>query len=270
MVGGESIGDDASRESVVMGDTPNLASRLQELAEPNTILVSATTRKLTGNLYQYRSAGDHALKGFDHAVEAFQVIAEQQFGSRFNNTHSNSLLPMVGREHELALVMERYSQSCEGDGQVVVITAEAGVGKSRIARAAVDRLPRRNQQVISLQCTPYYEQSALYPVEQYLIHRAGISTADDSDASYAKLRATLEESGEHDETNIGIIAQMMGLGQQQHPEVYAMPAQNRRAQLLEVLSGYFLRLSETQPVFILIEDIHWICLLYTSPSPRDS
>ncbi len=258
VVGGESIGDHDAKESVVMGDTPNLAARLQELAKPDTIMVSARTKKLAGNLYKYRSAGNHTLKGFDKPVQAFQVIGEQQFDSRFNNAHVSRLLPMVGREHELALVLERYAQSCNGDGQVVVITAEAGLGKSRIARAAVDNLPHDNQHVISLQCIPYYEQSALYPIEQYLTHYAAITATDDADTCYRKLRQMLERSGESDITNIGIVAQMMALGEQQHPDVYAMPAQNRRSRLLEVLSQFFLRLSETQPVFILIEDIHWI------------
>ncbi len=258
VIGGESVGAESPQESVVMGDTPNLAARLQSSAEPDTILISAKTMKLAGSTYHYRDAGTRRFKGFDRPVPVYEVLGEQILDSRFNSAHAKPLLPMLGREHELALVLERYSQSCDGDGQVVVITAEAGMGKSRIARAAIDALPAGSQHVIYLQCTPYYEQSALYPFVQYFLHLAGIQNTDTADTSFQKLRDALRNAGESDAVSIGVIAQMMGLGQETHEDVYAMPAQQRRTRLLDTLRGFLIRLADQHPLLVLIEDIHWI------------
>ena len=258
VVGGESIGADAQRGRVVMGDTPNLAARIEAEAEPDTIFVSEQTMKLAGTVFEYRDAGTRHLKGFDQPIPIFQVIDETRLDSRFNSVHPNALLPMVGREHELALVLERYSQSSAGDGQVVVITAEAGLGKSRIARAVIDSLPQADRSVISLQCTPYYEQSALYPVIHYLMQHSGIQSTDTPETSYRKLSEALRNAGETDPTNIGVIAQMMAIGQDEHADVYAMPAQQRRTRALDTLVALLLRIAQKNPLLVLIEDIHWI------------
>ncbi len=258
VVGGESIGTDSSQESVVMGDTPSLAARLQATAEPNTIFISSKTMKLAGGMFKYKDVGFKKLKGFEKPVQMYKVIGEKILDSRFNSEHMTNLLPMIGRNHELALVLERYAQSCRGDGQVVVITGEAGLGKSRIARAAMDSLPDANHHIVYLQCSSYYVQSALYPIVQYLTHRSGILVTDTPEKSYQRLRKTLIDGGECDEENIGLISQMMGLGQKQHPDAYAMSAQQRRVSLLDTLVKNLLRLSERSPLLVLIEDTHWI------------
>lgn len=258
VVGGESFGNDSLQDSVVMGDTPNLAARLQAEAEPNTVFISAKTKSLAGGMFKYTDIGYRQLKGFDAPIQMYQVVAENHLDSRFNTEHVTPLLPMIGREHELALVLERYTQSCRGDGQVVVITAEAGLGKSRIARAAMDNLPGEDQHIIYFQCSPYYVQTALYPIVQYLTHRSGIVVTDAPEISYQKLRETLINDGESVESNIGLIAQMMGLGQKHHADVYGMPAQQRRVRLLDMLLRILLRLSGENPLLILIEDTHWM------------
>jgi len=258
VVGGEMVGAEASGDRVVMGDTPNLAARIQAIAEPDTILVAAQTMKLAGTMFEYVDVGTQQLKGFERAVPVYQVVGERRLDSRFNIAHPNTLLPMVGREHELALILERYSQCCAGDGQVVVITAEAGLGKSRIARAVIDSLPQPDQPVINFQCTPYYEQSALYPIVQYFMQLSGIQNTDTAETSYQKLCDALRRAGETDSVNIGVIAQIMALGQDDHPDVYNMPAQQRRARLLDTLVAFLLRIADKNPLVILIEDIHWI------------
>ncbi len=258
VVGGESVSADAQRGRVVMGDTPNLAARIEAAAEPDTILISEQTKKLAGSVFQYREAGTRELKGFDQAIPVFQVLGESRVDSRFNSEHPTMLMPMVGREHELALILERYSQSCAGDGQVVVITAEAGLGKSRIARAVIDNLPQTDHSIISLQCTPYYEQSALYPIIQYLMQISGIQSTDTPEKSYEKLSAALHNVGEKDPINVGVIAQAMALGQDEHADIYTMPAQERRTRLLDTIVTFLLRIAEKNPLLVLIEDIHWI------------
>lgn len=258
VVGGESIGEDTSRESVVMGDTPNLAARLQEQAEPNTVLVSEVTKRLAGSMFTYHDEGTHSFKGFIKPIRIFKVAGQQHVDSRFNSAHENALLPLIGREHELALVLARHTQACNGEGQVVVISAEAGLGKSRIARAAVDAITSQQQRVISLQCSPYYDQSALYPIEQYLIQASGIQSSDIADDSYRKLKEELTHCCEFEEEYLGVITQMFGLGQQQHPDIHSMPAQQRHAKLMDALNTYLLNLSEQLPLVVLIEDTHWI------------
>ena len=138
MVVGDLVGEGAAREEAVVGETPNLAARLQEAATPGAVVIADGTRRLLGELFELRELGPTRLKGFAHAVSGFEVLGERVTGSRFEARRSGRPLPMVGRDQELALVLERWRQAVAGEGQAVLLVGEAGIGKSRLVQATLD------------------------------------------------------------------------------------------------------------------------------------
>ena len=138
MVVGDLVGEGAAREEAVVGETPNLAARLQEAATPGAVVIADGTRRLLGEMFELRELGPTRLKGFAHPVSGFQVLGERPAGSRFEARRSGRPLPMVGRDQELALVLERWRQAQAGEGQAVLLVGEAGIGKSRLVQAMLD------------------------------------------------------------------------------------------------------------------------------------
>ena len=164
VVVGELIGEGSAEEQTVAGETPNLAARLQTLAEPGGVVVAPSTRRLVGELFEFVDLGPHDLKGFAKPVTAFTVEGERTVASRFEARSSSAVLPMVGRDQELALLLDRWALAKAGEGQGVLLVGEAGIGKSRIARALMDALATESHTRIRYQCSPYHQGSALWPV----------------------------------------------------------------------------------------------------------
>src|ERR1700730_13185513 len=161
---GDLLGVGASQEQAVVGETPNLAARLQATAEPGAVVIASTTRKLTGGLFEYRNLGTVSLKGFAENVPAWQVIGPSAAESRFEVFHSTALTPLVGRDEEVELLMRRWQQAKNGDGSVVLIAGEPGIGKSRIAQADQDRLGTEPYTRLRYFCSPHHQDSPLYPI----------------------------------------------------------------------------------------------------------
>jgi hypothetical protein len=173
VVVGDLVGQGAAQEEAVVGETPNLAARLQALAPPGQVVIAEATRRLVGLGFELRNLGEHDMKGIAGPAGAFRVLGERAALSRFEARAGPALLPMVGRDQELALLLERWAQAEAGEGQGVLLVAEAGIGKSRISRALLDALADRPHTRIRYQCSPYRTDSALWPVIQQLTHAAG-------------------------------------------------------------------------------------------------
>jgi class 3 adenylate cyclase/predicted ATPase len=256
VVVGDLVGEGAAQEQAVVGETPNLAARLQALAEPGQVVIGAATRRLVGAGFDLVHLGPQALKGIADPIDAFTVLGERAVESRFE-AHSGELLPMVGRDQELALLLERWARAKAGEGQAVLLVGEAGIGKSRIARAMLDALSLEPHTRIRYQCSPYHRDSALWPVIQQLTHAAGLAGDKPTEARLDKLEGLLAQAGDPAKP-APLIADLLGLdGTTRYGNLNLMP-QAQRTRTLAALVDQLLGLAEKEPVLVVLEDAHWI------------
>ena len=180
VVVGDVIGEGASQESAALGETPNVASRLQGLAQPDTVVIAPETRRLALDYFEYRDLGEQVLKGLTAPVRAWQVLGERATEGRFEVRQMSGTTPLVGRTEELALILRRWEQVKEGKGQVVLLFGEPGIGKSRLAQALRERVSGEPHTLVRYQCSPYHTNSALHPIVEQVRRAAGFDETDDA------------------------------------------------------------------------------------------
>ena len=255
VVVGDLLGAGAAKEHAVVGETPNLAKRLQELAAPGEIMISAQTRALIGSVFEMRDLGPQTLKGMSAPIVAYSVLSERAVETRFEAHRGAHLTAMVGRDGELALLAERWQRATKGEGQVVLVTGEAGIGKSRIIRALEDALASEPHVRISNQCSPYHSDSALHPMIQQLLRAASIGHAEGVELQLDRLEALLEGA---DRAEVALIAALLGIeGAGRYGDLGLTPEQ-QRARTFDALLNQVVRVSRREPVFWVLEDAHWI------------
>ena len=194
MVVGDLIGSGASQEQAIVGETPNLAARLQGIADPNMVVIAEGTRKLLGNLFELDDLGPKDLKGMTGPVRAFAALRASSVGSRFEAMHTTGLTALVGREEELELLLRRWSKAKSGEGQVVLLSGEAGIGKSRLTAALLERLASEPYTRLRYFCSPQHTDSALYPIISQMERAAGLAHDDTAQAKLDKLDAVLAQT----------------------------------------------------------------------------
>ena len=258
VVVGETIGEASSREQVVMGETPNLAARLQGLAEPDQIVIAESTHRLCGDVFDYNDLGEQSLKGFDDSISAYALVGERSMESRFAARSGQHLLPIVGREQEIGLLAERWRLAKAGEGQLVVLTGEAGIGKSRVTRAMIDAVAEDKHFRINYQCSPYHSDSAFYPAIQQLILTSDITSADNLDTRFDKLDTLLRQAGDINAEQSALMATLIGLDGEGRYGALDLTPQQKRACTLQALVGQLVGLAKQKPVLLILEDTHWI------------
>jgi class 3 adenylate cyclase/tetratricopeptide (TPR) repeat protein len=256
VVVGEIIGAGMAQERTIVGETPNLAARLQALAEPDCIIISESTQKLIGVLFELTHAGEHELKGFARPVPAWRVCGEAAVESRFAAIRTGGL-PLIGRAHEMGLMRERWQLARQGEGQIVTVIGDAGIGKSRVIEALQEELAGEAHARINLQCSPYHSDSALYPVIQYLNRVAGLAPADPADARAEKVRALLAARRIGDPAAPPLLAELLSVPLAETAVTAQSPAQ-RKASTLALIVEIMARSGDCDPVVIVLEDAHWI------------
>jgi predicted ATPase/class 3 adenylate cyclase len=258
VVVGELIGEGVAQEQTVVGETPNLAARLQALATPGSVVISQSTRRLVGGLFELADLGPLRLKGFAEPLVAWRVEGESRAEGRFEALHGGRLTPLVGREHELGILLERWAWAKEGDGQVVLLSGEPGIGKSRVVRALRERLGDELYTPLSHYCSPHHTSSPMYPVIGLLERAAGLDRGAPSDVQLAKLEAVLTRSSERPDEVVPLMAALLGVPTgERYPALTLTPeAQKRRT--LQALINQLAGLAAQQPVLALYEDVHWI------------
>jgi class 3 adenylate cyclase len=258
VVVGDLIGEGASREQSVVGDTPNLASRLEGAAEPGTVVIAEATRHLVGDIFVLRGLPAQAFKGFAKPTPAFIVLGERPLESRFAARRTGGLAPIVARDTELALLIERWGLAKSGEGQMVLLTGEAGIGKSRIAEALIESLGGEQHVLLRYQCSPYHVDSSLYPVIQQITHAARFADGESLERRLDRLEALLSVASDDIHEAAQLTASLMGLdGSSRYGEL-ALSPQQRRKRTLAVLVEQLTALAARNPLLWVIEDAHWI------------
>jgi class 3 adenylate cyclase/predicted ATPase len=256
VVVGDLIGSGESQEHGIVGETPNLAARLQGVAEPNTIVIAESSRKLVGNLFELEDLGPKDLKGIAEPVRAWAALRPSSVESRFEALHGSGLTALVGREEELELLLRRWSRAKTGEGQVVLLSGEAGIGKSRLTAALLERIATEPQTRLRYFCSPQHTDSALYPIMSQMERAAGFSHDDSPQGKLDKLDLLLEKSSTtaHD---IALLAEMLSLPNDGRYPVLDLTPQERRQRTLEALVVQVVTLSRQNPVLMIFEDAHW-------------
>lgn len=258
VVVGDLVGEGAAQEEAVVGETPNLAARLQQVAEPGTVVIGDATQRLLGDLFVVERLPSPMLRGFDDSVHAYRVLGEGGAESRFEAMHGATPSPLIGREPELALLLERWQLATAGEGQVVLLGGEPGIGKSRLVLALRERLRTENRTRISYACSPHHTNSVLWPVTRQLERAARFSRDDRPAERVAKLRSLLAEAAEATEEMVTLLAELLGMpGNGELPFLNLTP-QVRKARTLTVLMTQLEGLAERRPVLLILEDSHWL------------
>ncbi len=253
---GDVIGEGPAREHSIVGETPNLAARLQAIAEPDAIVVGPGTYQLLGRQFEVQSLGPQRLKGFAEPVPAWRVLREAPTESRFLATRRADDA-FVGRADELKRMLDAWEQTSAGRGRAVVITGDAGMGKSRLVDTFFQRIGPAHRNHVTCQCSPYHTNSALHPVIRHLERAAGFASADDANARLAKLEAMLGAASDGAACpSTTLIADLLSLPVDRYPRLDLSPAQ-RKSATLDALVDVLKRLAESAPVILLLEDAHW-------------
>ncbi|MGB6549559.1 MAG: adenylate/guanylate cyclase domain-containing protein, partial [Xanthobacteraceae bacterium] len=258
VVVGDIVGSGAAREESIVGETPNLAARLQTLAEPNAVLISEATCRLLGGSFDYQNLGEHELKGFAKPIPVWRVLKEAPVASRFAAARAAGLSPFVGRTQEMGLLVDRWHLAQQGEGQAIVLTAEAGMGKSRLVEALFERLGAEPHRRVVLQCSPYHSNTAFYPAMRQIEHAAGFTLDDSVAQKLDKLDAFLAKTGGAAISTAPLLADLLSLPSDgRYAAVDLMPAQ-RKSATISALVDHLIGLSAGEPVLIVLEDAHWI------------
>ena len=257
VVVGDLIGSGASQEKAIVGETPNLAARLQGLAEPSSVVIAESTRRLVGNLFELNDLGANDLKGIAGPVRAWAALRPALIESRFDAFHASGLTDLVGREEELELLLRRWSKAKTGEGQVALLSGEPGIGKSRLTAALMERLTTEPHTRLRYFCSPQRTDSALYPIISQMERAARFAHDDVAGARLDKLDAMLAQNSTPPQ-DAALFADMLSLANDGRYPVIELTPPQRRQRTLEALTAQVEMLTRASPVLMIFEDVHWI------------
>jgi len=258
VVVGETGAGDASVPKLAVGDTPNLAARLQGLAGQDEIVLSDSTRRLIGAAFDLSDLGVHALKGLAAPVQAWRVNRIAKTEGRFEAVRGGHFTPFVGRESELALLRDRWEQARDREGQIVLLSGEPGIGKSRVTQVLRERVSDDVHSQLRYQCSPYHTNSALYPVIDQLQRSAGIDAVDQPHAKLDKMEALLRRATDDISAVAPLYAGLLSIDAGERYRPSTLTPQGRKDATLKALVGHVSALAAKQPVLMIFEDVHWI------------
>jgi class 3 adenylate cyclase/predicted ATPase len=256
VVVGDLIGSGDAQERGIVGETPNLAARLQGIAEPNMVVIAEGTRRLLGNLFELQDLGARDLKGIAGSARAWAALRASSAEGRFEALHAAGLTALVGREEETEILLRRWSRANDAEGQVVLLSGEAGIGKSRLTAALLERLANEPHTRLRYFCSPQHTDSALYPIIGQMERAAGLAHDDTLQVKLDKLDALLAQTSTSIE-DCALLAEMLSLSNDVRYPAPALDPQQRRQRTLEALITQIESLTRQKPVLMIFEDAHW-------------
>jgi predicted ATPase len=251
------MGGGEKREQLALGDTPNIAARVQGIAEPDTVVISAATQRLVAGLFECQDLGPQTLRGISTPLSVYRVVRESVPQSRFEVAVGRGLTPLVGREEELGLLRRRWEQAKEGAGQVVLLSGEAGIGKSRLVQTLKEQVTAEGATRIEFRCSPYHQNSAFYPIIEHLQRLLQFAPHDSPQTKLAKLQQTLAMYRFPQADTLPLLAALLSLP---HPEGAApltLSPQKQKQRTQEALVAWIVEEAEKAPVYCAWEDLHW-------------
>jgi class 3 adenylate cyclase/tetratricopeptide (TPR) repeat protein len=257
VVVGEPIETDEGSQQTAIGETPNLAARLQGLAGPNGIVIDAATRQQIGGFFKFRDLGTIALKGLPNPMPAWEVLEETAVESRFEALHAGMMTPLVGRQEELELLQRRWVRATSGEGQVVLLSGEPGIGKSRLVESLLERIMGERHTRVRCFCSPHHQDSALHPSIAQLGRAAAFRRDDTVEQRLDKLELLLAQATDKLEESAPLIAELLSIPSgERYPPLQLTP-QIRKEKTLRALLAQLEGLATHEPVLLLFEDVHW-------------
>jgi class 3 adenylate cyclase/predicted ATPase len=254
---GDLIGEGSAGEQSVVGETPHLAAWLKELAEPDTVVIAAGTHCLLGDLFEYRDLGGVAVKGIATPVPTWRVLRPSELASRFEALRGSVLSPLIGRDEEVDLLVRRWARAKAGDGQIVLVSGDPGLGKSRVAAALEEQLHAEPHFRLRYFCSPYHQDSALYPVIDQVGRASGFGRDDPPVVRLEKLEALLALAAPPDE-DFALLADLLSLPASEGHKLPDLSPQRKKERTLAAVIRQLEGLACRQPVFMVFEDAHWI------------
>ena len=243
-------------EETVVGDIPNLAARLQSLADPGCVLVGPTTHQLISNFFEFSFLGEHAIKGFRDPISIWKVLGESTIESRFAAAHAATAGPIVGRERELTFLYDCWQRATRGDGHVALVVGEAGMGKSRLLEAIAERVGQEPHRLLRCQCSPYHRNSVLFPFKKLLHHRLALGHDLSSQENLDRIERMLSRLGRHKRSSTLLLAELLDVPSEEKLSPLEMTPNQRKEETLAILED-LLMATEDGPVLLFLEDAHW-------------
>jgi TOMM system kinase/cyclase fusion protein len=259
VVAGDMDQNEQLESMAIVGETPNLADRLQKLAEPNTLVISSVTHRLTEGFFDCRSLGSHSLAGISRPVEVYQVLHESGARTRLDTAELTGLTPLVGRERELSLLLERWEQAKEGIGHVVLLGGEAGIGKSRMVQVLKERIAAEPQAWLTeCRCSPYHQNTILYPVVELFEQTILQFDRDDSpEEKLNKVEAFLVRYGLPLDETVPLFATFLSIPLGESYSPLSITPKQQKERTINTLIDILIRRASQQPVLFVVEDLHW-------------
>jgi class 3 adenylate cyclase len=256
VVVGDLIGSGASQEQAIVGETPNLAARLQNIAKPDGVLIAESTRKLVGNLFELEDLGALGLKGIGEPVRAYTAVHPASVESRFDALHASGVTALVGREEELELLLRRWSKAKTGEGQVLLLSGEPGIGKSRLTAALLERIALEPHTRLRYFCSPQRTDSALFPIISQMERAARFAHNDTVQVKLDKLDTLLTQNSTPRQ-NAALLSEMLSLRNDGRNPALELTPQQRRQKTLDALHAQVETFARKNPVLMIFEDAHW-------------